>query len=229
MSRGGKIIGRLGCGGLAILGALFLLGNGMVWMFQVPILLATGWIWFLGRTIPEVQLDPLRVVETLVVLLVLAGGSHHFARWFAGQRDRTWALRQTLALLAAVVLMFTTSIASAGLAHQLVWLTREPMARSSMDTWGAMGIMREVCAGIPPGLSVDFLQATVAAEPDPFQLDTHQVRVVAGSGGAVLVLAPRDPAQRASLGGMLCEGGGERHLDAPVVATCLAGGDCPTR
>lgn len=125
---------------IAALGAALLLAcMGCIIVPEFFFHLAFGWVLFLIRVIPEIQVNLGSVLSAIVCLGGLGFGLHYFLRWSYSQRQslgvespapRQWQLRWTLSLLAVVVLMFVAGVSAVGITHQTTWLltSPEPMA-----------------------------------------------------------------------------------------------------
>jgi hypothetical protein len=105
-----------------------------------------GWIAFLARSAPklEVRWDGIAVLLIGLIALIVLG--HGFLRWLyrasAAKADvsappRVWRLRWTAALVGFIVLMFVAGISVIGTTHQIAWLCRspEPMFGESLLAW----------------------------------------------------------------------------------------------
>lgn len=213
-----------------VLGVLFVLaflvGNGMAFLVTVPVVLAFGWVVYVTEVLPEVQLNPAALAEAGVVLAVLAGGVHAFARWLAHERGGAWSVARTGGLLAGVMLMFVVSIASAGVAHQVAWLASEDLLESS---WAVRPRSLELC--------LDLAQqpdpaAALGSEPARFEVDTYAIRIMDVLDDVQVLMWPRDAVQRLDEGAVICDGlGGAGTLEPEVLAHCLtlpASSPCPS-
>ncbi len=99
--------------------------NSSAYLFGIPF----GWISFLQKVVPNVQISREGVLTALLCLLVLVPGLHLFLRWARGGvagATRRWKLRWTLALIALVVLTFAAGTAAVGVTHQTGWLINSP-------------------------------------------------------------------------------------------------------
>ncbi len=86
--------------------------------------LATGWFVFLRNALPQVQVNASMLAGGLLAFALAAVVLHRF---LVGWDQRTgggkgWGWRHTLALLALLAPLFTASMATAGIAHQLGWM-----------------------------------------------------------------------------------------------------------
>ncbi len=142
---------------LAIVGVL-LSCAGFFLPLDLAIALTFGWIWYLGRVVPEVSVDWGAVAFSLAGLALFAAGLHPFLRWLDAQiraEDRvgpTWPVRGTLALVAMVALMFAAGIAATGVAHQSGWLlaSHEPWTdrgRQAMSRAMSTNNLRQIGLG----------------------------------------------------------------------------------
>jgi prepilin-type processing-associated H-X9-DG protein len=123
---------------------LFILSSiGLVLPIEIPVFLAFGWIWYLARTLPEIQIARSGVVTAAACLLLLVVGMQYFLGWLYGElrkptsdhaaRDSRWKWRWTLSLVVGVMLLFAAGTATVGVTHQLGWLitSNEPLVVSS--------------------------------------------------------------------------------------------------
>lgn len=211
------VLGALCCG----------VGFGAFWMFEVPLMLLTGWARFVARVAPEVQVNPAAVAEALVTLLVLAVGLQLFMGWLQRTRRAEWRVGQTLGLLAGVVGLFATSIASAGLAHQLAWLLRspEPLVASTWErpSWKLQGQLEGVCRFLGAGGEPHELRARLL-EPAGLESSDELLVLVEPEGEGSRVLAmPLDEAQREEFGLVICHDGVGEEADMQRLQGWLAG------
>jgi prepilin-type processing-associated H-X9-DG protein len=121
---------------------------GMVFPIEIPALLVLGWIWYIARTLPEIQIATSGVATAAACLLLLAIGSHFFLTWIYQELRKPtgdpssgnprWKWRWTFSLLTGTMLMFVAGIATVGVTHQLGWLfaSKEPLLVS--DSGGAV-------------------------------------------------------------------------------------------
>ena len=109
---------------------------------DVLLLLATGWIEFLRRVGPQLDVRWDLVGSALAYAAALVVGSHFFLRWLYREMRRrgkgggtdaaavavapAWRWRWTLGAFAILVLMFAAGTAAVGIAHQTAWLARSP-------------------------------------------------------------------------------------------------------
>ncbi|HEY2588885.1 MAG TPA: hypothetical protein VGI81_24290, partial [Tepidisphaeraceae bacterium] len=127
MSRNAKRVGWV-VGVLVLLTFLECMG---IWIPGLDILfeLLSGWITFLVRVMPKVQVRWDLVVSTAIYAIVLVGGAHGFLRWLCREMSRgpagvsagpvpRWRWRWTLSGFLIVILMFTAGMAAIGVLHQ---------------------------------------------------------------------------------------------------------------
>ena len=149
-----------------------------VGLAEIPIFIGIGWIKFLWRVVPEMQVDGRGVVTALVCITALIGGSHWFFSWLHKARTKLseqgtvphWSWRRTFALLSVVVLMFVAGIAAVGVTHQTVWLISSPQPLYDRDNrYGARSVsannLRQMALAchfyvgekgdLPPGVLLD--------------------------------------------------------------------------
>jgi fucose 4-O-acetylase-like acetyltransferase len=101
---------------------LFLACLGLALPGDLLLNLAFGWIFYLGRVLPQIQVNGAGVATAGVCLIALAVGLQWFLRWFVGQmpQDATvgeppapaWPARRTAVILGLIVLMFVAGMAS---------------------------------------------------------------------------------------------------------------------
>ncbi|QJW97111.1 DUF1559 family PulG-like putative transporter [Frigoriglobus tundricola] len=111
----------------------------LVFVLQLPVTLAFGWVPYLGRVLPELNPDPWAVGTAVGCLAGVTVGAHVFLRWFAGV-ESNWPWKRTLRCVGLVVLMFVAGIAVVGMIHQTSWLVRspEPLFRGGRDVTARM-------------------------------------------------------------------------------------------
>lgn len=135
---------------------------GFCWIpgFDVLLWLGFGWIAYLARVGPQIDVRWDLVASTLAYAVALVAGSHWFLRWLyrelrkrgEGGGDTAaspgapgWRWRWTLGAFAILFLMFAAGTAAVGITHQTAWLVRspEPLYRP----YGAGGVRARVrCA-----------------------------------------------------------------------------------
>jgi hypothetical protein len=106
--------------------ACLALGRGMVWIFEVPMKLAVGWVAYLNRIERQIEPDLMHVTSAGVCLAATAVVAHLFLRWLAATASRPWPPKRTFQVLVLVVLMFASGLAVTGLVQQTSWLIRTP-------------------------------------------------------------------------------------------------------
>ena len=124
--------------GLAILGAAFsFLCIGLTILVEIPLVLVFGWIYFLLKTLPNVQPDWSAVGLALITLALLIVGIHRTGRRWANSRTMTkdrsvdevavnglllivWKAQWTASLVIALLLIFTAGISVVGVVHQAI-------------------------------------------------------------------------------------------------------------
>jgi prepilin-type processing-associated H-X9-DG protein len=97
--------------------------------------LAFGWIGFLQRVAPQIQIRWDIAASSAVCAVVLVIGSHLFLRWLYRQTGgdgtspdaRRWRWRWTLSGAGLVLLMFSAGIGAIGVVHQTAWLATSPV------------------------------------------------------------------------------------------------------
>ena len=114
--------------------------------FDVPFALLFGWAPFLFRTVGRIAVDGPSVAVGGLALVLFTIGLHWAGHAWRRQRGTpesapsAWKLRYSLALVAALVVLFAAGISVIGITHQAVWLLRadEPLFGTSLKTrWPA--------------------------------------------------------------------------------------------
>lgn len=102
---------------------------GAATTYSAPFVLLFGWAGFLWRILPKVSVDGPSVVVGCAALVLFAGGVHWAGRsWLravpaaTGTTGRPWKVRWSLAVVAAVCLLFAAGVSLVGATHQFVWL-----------------------------------------------------------------------------------------------------------
>ncbi|MEJ7594124.1 MAG: DUF1559 domain-containing protein [Planctomycetaceae bacterium] len=126
--------------GFAIFGAAFsFLCIGLTILVEIPLVLVLGWIYFLLKTLPNVQPDWSAIGLALITLALLIVGIHRTGRRLANSRTMTkdrsvdevavnghppfvWKARWTASVVIALLLTFTAGISVVSVVHQAVWM-----------------------------------------------------------------------------------------------------------
>lgn len=115
-----------------IVGVVVFLLFCLIFSFPWEILwdLATGWVFYLIRVLPQLRADLGTTGTAMVCFFALPLGLHLFLSWFWRARpDSTgsaWPFRWTIVILAVVMLMFIAGISAVGITHQTAWLVTSP-------------------------------------------------------------------------------------------------------
>jgi prepilin-type processing-associated H-X9-DG protein len=100
--------------------------------------LVFGWIFYLGRVLPEVYISPAGAATLVVCLVGVSFGSHAFLWWLVrairGPESTPWRAKWTAQLVAGILLMFVAGIAMTGVVHQTGWLITSP------EPWVALNV-----------------------------------------------------------------------------------------
>lgn len=123
MRRAALWLGWLAVGVLS----LFCCANGMFLAFQVPFVLAFGWIEYLAVVVPKVRVDVAGVGLFAVAVPLAAALAHNTCRWLYDDASRRWRWKWTWLGMSVVLLMFVSGIAATGVVHQAGWLIRSPV------------------------------------------------------------------------------------------------------
>jgi hypothetical protein len=119
---------------------LLVLSGGGIFLVEIPVILAFGWIGFLRDNLATMEVNPLLWAEAAGCIVALGLGGHWFARWLYGEMTpgavQPWRPGWTVAGLAALLLLFIAGIATIGITHQTAWVftAKEPFIR---NTWEA--------------------------------------------------------------------------------------------
>jgi len=118
--------GRWGCvAGYSVLAFLFLgISGALVVVLETAYHLVAGWLFYLGRVIPEIRWNLPMIASGVMALALATIGFHFVARGFLGK----WQKRWTGAWVLAGGLLFFSSILTTGIVHQMSWLTKEEYA-----------------------------------------------------------------------------------------------------
>ena len=183
---------------------------GLVEILFIPIqfvfVLAFGWVMFLWRTVPALEVGGKAVAWVLVLTLLVMAGTHWLGRTMAGAK---WNLRRTFLIHGFIAVLLLTAVGMTGTAHQAAWLAKSNRAwftgrsnarittiiarqdRSMMD----LVLQRAQGDSMPKGAWHDFLQA------DDLRLRNSIVRFPEDQTiPGIVVLIPRDPETLARVG-----------------------------
>ena len=222
----------LNWGVAAIFGVFFLTCTGQVWLIQVPWMLVAGWSAFIGRVLPEVTFRWGAIAETVVVAGMLGVGTHLFLRRLWRQlRPETveaspWRVRWSVSLVALLVLLFSATMATVGIGHQVGWLA-SGRTRLLESSWRMSGFMLSrdhtaVCGealrlarqGVPDAEVAGRLLRSSEDREDAERMHVVPRRGPGGEPG--FLVFSRDPLARETSGGVRCGGGLEREESFPV-------------
>jgi hypothetical protein len=110
---------------LLLLSALLFITNQTVILLEPFYHLLVGWLPYLGRVIPQVQINGELLLCSLGALLLgMLGLQSLMSRLTAP--TRRWRWRFTWMWCVLLIVMFCTSIAAVGIVHQTGWLFRLP-------------------------------------------------------------------------------------------------------
>jgi len=145
--------------GLAIFGAaLSFLCIGLTILVEIPLVLVFGWIYFLFKTLPNVEPDWSAIGLALITLTFLIAGIHRTGRRWANSRAMTnerrfdeisgnglpvvaWKQRWTASLVIALLLIFTAGISVVGIVHQAVWMMTSQERMIDGSRWRYVGLL----------------------------------------------------------------------------------------
>jgi hypothetical protein len=107
---------------LALLGVLPI---GLVLEFGVLVLV--GWLEYLIQVLPRVRFNAEIALDAAIALALAVFGLHRILRWWTRKQrgeSAMWRFSWTARITAMALLLFATSIAATGIAHQVGWLFR---------------------------------------------------------------------------------------------------------
>lgn len=97
--------------------------------YEIAAALLLGWVAFLRRTVPLVEINWAGVATGVVALGLLVGAIDRLGRWCfraaegaPGKQPRRWRFRWTLSMVLAIVMMFAVGYSTTGLARHLGWI-----------------------------------------------------------------------------------------------------------
>jgi hypothetical protein len=90
--------------------------------------LLIGWVSFIGKVVPRIEVNWSGVALLVLCLALTAGVGHSFCRWLwrGTGHEQPWKPRWTFSGIGVVVLMFSGGMAFTGIAHQTAWLMNGP-------------------------------------------------------------------------------------------------------
>lgn len=202
---------------LGLFGLSLLTCTGAVWLIEVPILLVIGWVHFLAGVLPEVTFRWGYIAETLGVVVVLGVGTHLFLGRLWRQlraeeaQARPWPVRWSVSLVALGVLLFSATMATVGIGHQVGWMmsSPEPLVESSWNSMRQSARIRQLCAEAVQltgqGLSEARVQQRLLADLELRSTaeQFHVMRLEVPGEKPRYVVFSRDPAARAE-GALRC-------------------------
>lgn len=107
---------------------LMFLAAGAGFVFEVPLYLAFGWIFFLKNNLVRMNFGWEMILSSMIGWALCLWLTHAFCRWVAGQKNSSpWRFVQTLRLNTLVFLFFAASCALVGCVHQSIWLLSNPV------------------------------------------------------------------------------------------------------
>lgn len=131
-----------------------------------------GWLRFLSRTLPRVQMNLDLIGMAGLCLVGIALGSHWLANWLMSQKPmesegRRWRWRWTLGGMGLVSLLLLSGMALGGIAHQIGWmrLSEQPMYEPKLHRFNA-SLAASVISGEldSDGLTLERMRAVVGSQ-----------------------------------------------------------------
>ncbi len=130
-----------------ILLVFLLMLSAETWLFETLLKLGAGWWFFLQRNVVSMHFSPERILTSLAVLAFAVAGLHLLARaWRRHVRPQTpaWRLRWSLGISGLALLLACAAMAVAGLAHQIAWMSGQPLLQTNMSQMRAASQARQV-------------------------------------------------------------------------------------
>lgn len=213
-----SLVGKLFKYGFAALGALLLLSAlGGIWVAEIPMTLAFGWIAFLLRSLGSVSWAPLEFVRAAVVGTVLFFGTDRAMAWLATRAGFEWSRRSTGFALGLLFVCFLACMSTFGIAHHVAWLATQP--EPLLEGRGLPGFrrlhLRTICRELfvmqdaerwsATRLTVEALIHDERLEKMPLS-EMFRPVVLTNDAGAPTLLAflPRDPVRAVLEKGVWC-------------------------
>jgi hypothetical protein len=194
-------------------------------LFELPFVLATGWMRFLARTVPKVtwnwDLVGMGIISAAVILLL----AHWFLSWIvknvASARgvEWRWPWKWTWCGLLATALLFLVGMAVGGTTHQVGWIasSQEPWYEAKRGKVLDISNMKQLDLAIRLALEDadgDIENARRGlwksgngyfsqSKSSPPMMQTYHLLVVTGEDGQAMgtIIFPRDAQKRAAVGG----------------------------
>lgn len=202
---------------LVLAGVGLLALPGLVYARHAVFGLAFGWLVYLAEVLPRVEPNVPELLLGFGVAAGLVAGGHAFARRVLRP---DWPLRWSLLGLGLVVTMFGTTMASAGVAHNLGWMVRY-RANLLRPTGGPAALLDEACGGLEEtGEGLRFRSEAAA-------LELEWVTLTGSTSEARHLAVPRSEALLAAEGFVECAAGTGRRHPAAALSAALAGGRDP--
>jgi hypothetical protein len=96
-------------------------------LLQLGGLLLFGWFDYLVQVLPRVRFNTEIALDAVIALALAIFGLHQILRWWKKKQHgdaAVWRFGWTTKITAMALLLFATSIAATGIAHQIGWLFR---------------------------------------------------------------------------------------------------------
>lgn len=117
---------------------------GLAFPFQAVFYLIAGWIPFIRRVAPQLNVNWSNVATAVLCLFTVGLGAHWFLSWIDASRTRDsaeplrrWRFAWTASITAAILLLLIAGICILGVAHQTVWMatSEQPIIESTFETF----------------------------------------------------------------------------------------------
>ncbi len=214
-----------------IVGTLVILAClGLLLPIEVAFQLAFGWIWFLLRVVPRVQLSAGALASATLFGLGFSLGVHLLGRWLGNHARSPWSFRKTASLTLLVLLSFTTGVAVVGIVHQSVWLAQGRWVEDQRTANLGLHMRAKLSSlrGTMTSGDETWQQVSASLLRDPGLSDPERLRWLVfpdslGHAGLVMVF-PRSVAELEQYGGFHFTGSQFEYFEAAELPQLITAG-----